>query len=203
MDDLEKLIKPEDIQKLTTSQLVRKAVAVLGSHRDKDATNTPTQTEYWLERDHLGTRFITENAYRAGNLANMTLGELTKARPDEGQMVVTVKTQDINLSWTCSSGTEPNHLKVAPGLWTVHAWMSCDDPLFIGLTANTMSSSMVSAQLNSIWQNATDKYIWKELKWGHSHCVHVMDEEPSLIHHMHTVAMASLEFFPYIHTHAT
>ena len=108
MDDLEKLIKPEDIQKLTTSQVVRKAVAVSGSHREKDATNTPTQTEYCLERNHLGTRFITENACRAGNLANMTLGELAKATPDEGQMVVTVKKHKTLTS------LGPAHLVLSP-----------------------------------------------------------------------------------------
>ena len=41
----------------------------------------------------------------------------------------------------------------------MHAGIGSDDPLFISFTANTMSSSMVSAQLNSFWKNATDKVL--------------------------------------------
>ena len=45
MEDLDKLIKPEDIEKFSTSQVVRKAVAVSGEHLEKDASKTPNQTD--------------------------------------------------------------------------------------------------------------------------------------------------------------
>ena len=37
--------------------------------------------------------------------------------------------------------------------------MSSDDHVFISYTANAVSSSMISAQLNSFWQKATDKLL--------------------------------------------
>ena len=66
----------------------------------------------------------------------------------------------------------PAHLVLSPTIYTwlqafvkfmrneiPGAGMSSDDHVFIGYTANTMSSSMISAQLNSFWQKATDKLL--------------------------------------------
>ena len=117
-------------------------------------------------RDHLITRLIIENACRAGNLANMTLGELAKAKPDNGQMVVNV----VKHKTLTSLGSA--HLMLSPTIckWkqasltfmrnkTPGAETGSNDHVFISSTGNTMSSSMVSAQLNSFWQKATDKVL--------------------------------------------
>ena len=166
MEDLDKLITPENVQKFASSEMVRRAVAVLGQHMEKDGPKTPSQTDYCLVRDHLITRLVIENACRAGNLANMTLGELTKATSDKGQMVVTV------MKHKTLTSLGPAHLVLSPTIYTwlqafvkfmrneiPGAGMSSDDHVFISYTANAMSSSMISAQLNCFWQKATDKLL--------------------------------------------
>ena len=50
-EDLDKLIKPEDVQKFASSEMVRRAVAVLGQHMGKDGPKTPSQTDYCLVRE--------------------------------------------------------------------------------------------------------------------------------------------------------
>ena len=166
MEDLDKLIKPEDVQKFAASEMVRRAVAVLGEHLEKVSDKTPSQTDYCLVRDHLITRLVIENACRAGNLANMTLGELAKATPDKGQIVVTV------MKHKTLTSLGPAHLVLSP---TIYTWLQAfvkfmrnkipgagtrsDDHVFISSSGNAMSSSMVSAQLNSFWQKATGKVL--------------------------------------------
>ena len=101
-----------------------------------------------------------------GNVANMTFGELAKAKPDNGQMVVIV----MKHKTLTSLGSA--HLVLSP---TICKWKQAsltfmrnkipgaetgsNDHVFISSTGNTMSSSMVSAQLNSFWQKATDKVL--------------------------------------------
>ena len=65
MEDLDKLIKSEDVQKFASSEMVTRAVAVLGQHMEKDGPKTPSQMDYCLVRDHLITRLVIENACRA------------------------------------------------------------------------------------------------------------------------------------------
>ena len=56
----------------------------------------------------------------------------------------------------CTGGCRPSLFmrNKMPG-----AGMSSDDHVFISYTANAMSSSMISTQLNSFWQKATDKLL--------------------------------------------
>ena len=125
-------------------------------HLEKVSDKTPSQRDHCLVRDHLITRLVI--------LANMTFGELAKATPDKGQMVVKHKTL---------TSLGPAHLVLSP---TIYTWLqafvkvmrnkipgagtSSDDHVFISSTGNAMSSVVHGlAQLNSFWQKATGNVL--------------------------------------------
>ena len=166
MDDLEKLITPEEIQKFDKSEQARQAVSTLGRYIEKTAPAMPTQSDYCQVRDHLIARLRIKNACRAGPLSNMTIGELQKARKDGDDMLVTVMKDttvvthgpaSVVLSLTVLKWLQTfvKHMRnKVPG-----AGICSDDKVFISWTANEMSSSAISAQLNSFWQKAIGKEL--------------------------------------------
>ena len=162
MEDLKKLITPDQIQAFDKSEQARKAVSVLGTHMAK--SEMPSQSDYCLVRDNLITRLCIENACRAGPLSNMTLGELQNAISDGEFMVANVMKHKTAVTHG------PAAIVLSP---TVFKWLqafvthmrnnlpgvgsSKDDKVFLSWTASQMSSSMISAQLNSFWQKAMGK----------------------------------------------
>ncbi|XP_048578760.1 uncharacterized protein LOC5499247 [Nematostella vectensis] len=161
-EDLEKLITPEDVQKFSKSAPVRAAISTLGRYMEKEGS--PGQTDFCTVRDHLITRLCIENACRAGPLANMTLRDLDRATKDGDEMIVTI------LKHKTSASAGPAHVVLSP---TVFTWLKAyvkymrnkvsragtdpDEKVFISFTASEMTSSMISAQLNSFWQKAVEK----------------------------------------------
>ncbi|KAK3733046.1 hypothetical protein QZH41_000592 [Actinostola sp. cb2023] len=166
MEDLEKLIKPEDIQKFDKCDHARSAVSTLGKCMEKDAPKTATQADYVHVRDYIITRLCLENACRAGPIANMTLGELRKAKKDNDQMVVTVMHHKTLVSHGPATVVlSPMVLKWLQAFITymrnhlAGAGTSDSCKIFLSWSAKEMSSSMVSAQLNSCWQKAMGKQM--------------------------------------------
>ncbi|KAK3720320.1 hypothetical protein QZH41_020401 [Actinostola sp. cb2023] len=166
MEDLEKLIKPEDIQKFDKCYHARSAVSTLGKCMEKHAPKTATQADYVHVRDYIITRLCLENACRAGPIANMTLGELRKAKKDNDQMVVTVMNHKTLVSHGPANVVlSPMVLKWLQAFITymrnhlAGAGTSDSCKIFLSWSAKEMSSSMVSAQLNSCWQKAMGKQM--------------------------------------------
>jgi len=166
MEDLEKLIKPEDIQKFDKCDHARSAVSTLGKCMEKDAPKTATQADYVHVRDYIITPLCLENACRAGPIANMTLGELRKAKKDNDQMVVTVMHHKTLVSHGPATVVlSPMVLKWLQAFITymrnhlAGAGTSDSCKIFLSWSAKEMSSSMVSAQLNSCWQKAMGKQM--------------------------------------------
>ncbi|EDO27707.1 predicted protein [Nematostella vectensis] len=161
-EDLEKLITPEDVQKFSKSASVRAAISTLGRYMEKEGS--PGQTDFCTVRDHLITRLCIENACRAGPIANMTLRDLDRATKDGDEMIVTI------LKHKTSASAGPAHVVLSP---TVFTWLKAyvkymrnkvsgagtdpDEKVFISFTVSEMTSFMISAQLNSLWQKAVGK----------------------------------------------
>ena len=162
MDDLKKLITPDQIQAFDKCEQARKAISVLGTYMTKN--EIPSQSDYCLVRDNLIARLCIENACRAGPLSNMTIGELKNATSDGEAMVVNVMKHKTAVTHG------PATIVLSP---TVFKWLqafvthlrnnlpgvgsSKDDKVFLSWTASEMSSSMISAQLNSFWQKSMGK----------------------------------------------
>ena len=162
--DVENLITPDDIQKFDQSEAVEKAILFLAEHMKNSTSTTPSQNCFCHVRDHLIIRIVIENACRTGPIANMTLKDLDKARRDKDQMVVTI------LRHKTLSSCGPANLVLSP---KVYKWLqnfvkymrntipnvgtSQTDHVFVTFTGKSMSSSMISTQLDSFWQKAMDK----------------------------------------------
>ena len=165
VEDLQKLVTPEAIQTFDKSQHARNAIKALGQCMERAITvEAPSQTEYCAVRDYLLTSICINNACRAGPLSSMTLGDLRKAKVEDGQVVVTVfKHKTLKAHGPATVVLNP----------TIHKWLMVfvshmrhrlygvsahdHDALFVSWTAKSMSSSMISAQLNSCWQKAVGK----------------------------------------------
>ena len=163
VDNLEKLITPEEIQNFDKSEQARQAESALGRYMEKTAQAMPTQSDYCQVRGHLIARLCIEK--HLGFLSNMTIGELQKARKDGDDMVVTVMKQKTLVTHG------PTSVVLSP---TVLTWLQTfvkhmrsklpvagirsDDKVFLSWTASEMSSSMISAQLNSFWHKAGPSY---------------------------------------------
>ena len=163
LEDLEKLVTPKDIQAFDKSDLARNAISTLGqcmaTSREKIQ---PTQAEYCLVRDYLLTNICINNACRSGPLSSMTLGELRKAKTEGNQVVVDV------LKHKTMKYHGPATVVLSA---TIHKWLLSfvsymrhrltgvtredADRVFISWSANAMTSSMITAQINSFWQRST------------------------------------------------
>ena len=159
LEDLEKLVTPKDIQAFDKSDLARNAISTLGQCMDKSRENLPpTQAEYCLVRDYLLTSICINNACRSGPLSSMTLGELRKAKNEDNQVVVDV------LKHKTMKYHGPATVVLSP---TIHKWVLAfvthmrhkqdkdEDRVFLSWSAKCMTSSMITAQINSFWQRAT------------------------------------------------
>uniref|UniRef100_A0A6P8J4E2 Uncharacterized protein LOC116308589 n=1 Tax=Actinia tenebrosa TaxID=6105 RepID=A0A6P8J4E2_ACTTE len=162
IEDLEKLITPADIQTFEKSDNARKAVSILGKSIGSTGDVPPTQSECCLVRDFLLTSLSINNACRAGPLSGMTMGELSKAKKEKGSYVVTV----FNHKTLKAHGPATVVLSETLNKWVlvfvVHmrnhipgASRRKDEHVFPSWSGKAMSSSMVSAQINSLWQKCT------------------------------------------------
>ena len=162
MQDLEKLITPNDVQTFEKSDHAREAVSTLGQSMEKQKSFPPTQSEFCLVHDYLLTSICINNACRAGPLSSMTLEELEKAKHEQDSWVVTVfKHKTLKAHGPASVVLSE----------TLHKWlvsyvryMSIHVPgvssrkeefVFMSWSGKDMTTSMVSAQINSFWQKST------------------------------------------------
>ena len=163
-EDLEKLITPADVQRFDKSKATQEAISILSAHIKNNPSQLPSKTNYCLVRDHLLTRITIDNACRTGPLANMTLGDLEKAKASNDQMVVTI------LKHKTLTACGPTNLVLGP---KVYNWLQNfvrfmrnnipevgkdpDDYVFLTITGKKMLSSMITTQLGSFWQRALNE----------------------------------------------
>ena len=165
LEDLEKLVTPKDIQEFDKSGLARSAITTLGQCMGISRENIqPTQAEYCLVRDYLLTTICTNNACRSGPLSSMTFGELRKAKNEGNQLVVDVlkhKTMKYHGPATVVLSSSIHKWLLAFVSFMRHRLTGVtrenEDRVFVSWSAKAMTSSMVTAQINSFWQRSTGK----------------------------------------------
>lgn len=165
LEDLEKLVTPKDIQEFDKSGLARSAITTLGQCMGISRENIqPTQAEYCLVRDYLLTTICINNACRSGPLSSMTLGELRKAKNEGNQLVVDVlkhKTMKYHGPATVVLSSSIHKWLLAFVSFMRHRLTGVtrenEDRVFVSWSAKAMTSSMVTAQINSFWQRSTGK----------------------------------------------
>ena len=165
LEDLEKLVTPKDIQEFDKSALARSAISTLGQCMGMSRENIqPTQAEYCLVRDYLLTTICINNACRSGPLSSMTLGELRKAKNEGNQLVVDVlkhKTMKYHGPATVVLSSSIHKWLLAFVSFMRHRLTGVtrenEDRVFISWSAKDMTSSMITAQINSFWQRSTGK----------------------------------------------
>ena len=164
MEDFDNLISADDIRRFDVSEPSRKAVQIIEQYSRDAPSSYPTQTDYTLVRDFFLTTLCINNACRAGPLANMTLGEFRRAKKEGEQYVVRV----LNHKTVDTHG--PASVVVSASLynWLViylskmrnslnGAKFDENEVVFLSWNAKPMTSSMVSAQINSFWSKALGK----------------------------------------------
>ena len=165
LEDLEKLVTPKDIQEFDKSALARSAISTLGQCMGMSRENIqPTQAEYCLVRDYLLTTICINNACRSGPLSSMTLGEFRKAKDEGNQLVVDVlkhKTMKYHGPATVVLSSSIHKWLLAFVSFMRHRLTGVtrenEDRVFISWSAKDMTSSMITAQINSFWQRSTGK----------------------------------------------
>ena len=165
LEDLEKLVTPKDIQEFDKSGLARSAITTLGQCMGISRENIqPTQAEYCLVRDYLLTTICINNACRSGPLSSMTLGELRKVKNEGNQLIVDVlkhKTMKYHGPATVVLSSSIHKWLLAFVSFMRHRLTGVtrenEDRVFVSWSAKAMTSSMVTAQINSFWQRSTGK----------------------------------------------
>ena len=158
---LPQLFTPDDLHKLDSSDVVTFAKSVLG----KAFLMSPTMQEFATARDYLLMYLCLDNASRTGAIANMTLGEFNASSLKKGSyriMVLDHKTLETAGPACIVAQTElmrefQGYLALRNRLTGVRTLLT--DPVFISWTGSKMSSSMVSAQINSFWGKAVGHSI--------------------------------------------
>ena len=164
-EDIDRLITPEQIRAFDVSEPARTVVKLIEKYSaTPDENSHPSQSEYTIVRDFFLTTLCINNAARAGPLANLTIGEYRNARQEGEQYVARV----LNHKTLESHG--PASLVISTNLYT---WLAifirkmryslqgvsstAEDRVFVSWTGKAMTSSMVSAQINSFWSKALGK----------------------------------------------
>ena len=151
---LAQLFTVDDMKKLDNSKVVSFAKSVLSK-----ATIMVVQTmqEFSTARDYVLMYLCLDNASRPGALANMTLSEFEGAVLRDGSyriMVLNHKT--LETSGPACIVVRAELMKEFHGYICLRNKLTGvgirkADPVFIAWTGSKMSSSMVSAQINSFW----------------------------------------------------
>ena len=167
MEDLQKLIMPDELNKFDSSDVVVGSIKIINcSASSKDAVSFKNFTQ---SRDYLLTSLILNNGSRAGAIANMTLREFNMAIVESQGYVVSV------LQHKTVSSAGPADLALTDDLYRllnlyVHkirnklSGIDVRDTskVFVSWTGKSMSSSMICDQLNSFWKEAVGKSVFRD-----------------------------------------
>jgi len=155
-DDLNRLLKPQQIQQFKSSHIAISAIKIIGlCDLDKHCI---TQAEYVTVRDFLLTHIAIANANRSGVLANMTMKQFHEARLVDGQYVVSVDDHKTSGSY----GAAKVVLTAA-----LHSWMAvyakdiraqvvshkaANHSMFLSWNGESLSSGQITRAVQSIWR---------------------------------------------------
>ena len=159
MEQLEQLLTSADFLKLDNSEYQKKCKFISNGH----SKTKLKMLEFTRARDYLLMQMCIDNASRTGALANMTLGEFGNAKYTGESYVISV----FNHKTVGARG--PADIVLTPSLFkeaNIYSLNFCNElegvglkkenPFFISYSGKKMSSSMVTAQLNSYWSKAVD-----------------------------------------------
>ena len=157
MEQLEQLLTSADFLKLDNSDYQKKCKSILNGH----SKLTLKMLEFTRARDYLLMQMCIDNASRTGALANMTLGEFGNAKYTGESYVISV----FNHKTVGARG--PSDIVLTPSLYKEaniyslnfrnkleSVGLNKENTFFISYSGKKMSSSMVTAQLNSYWSKA-------------------------------------------------
>jgi len=162
LEQLDQLLTSEEIKKLDDSNTVKFCKKVLKEVRDTSRQNS--FKEFTNARDYIIMCLCLDNGSRTGALSNMTINEFQKAKPQGRSFTVRVenhKTLETSgpatlcFSSTLYSEAEKYLVFFRNNLEGVSVQRT--DPFFVSWQGKKMSSSMVTAQLNSFWNRAVGK----------------------------------------------
>ena len=160
MQDISNLRTPEQVVTFGSSDVAREAIKILGEFQSSNEQGAPTNTQYTTVRDYLLTIICINNGSRAGDLANMTLGEFGQAKKsDEGDeysvWVMDHKTFDshgpspVVLSQSIFKWMEIFIFQMRNRLSDVDTTNAA--PVFLSWSQKKMHSSHIGVQINSCW----------------------------------------------------
>ena len=160
LDDFNNLLESKDFIALDNSKLVTYCKKVLIDLKRSD--QTPTFKQFTSVRDYLMIYLCIDNASRTGAVANMTCREFLKARFENNTYQVAVfNHKTVGTSGPANIVFSPilhreaciyyekfrNHLE---GINLADKQL----PFFLSWSGKTMSSHMVTGQINSFWGKA-------------------------------------------------
>ena len=154
LQQLQELITSADIQKFDQSSHVEKCKLWLNTFKKEDLT----LVKFSNVRDFIMISLCLDNASRTGAIANMTIGEFMNGK-HEGEIyrvhIIDHKTLDtsgpavLSFSRNLAEKAEnylTNFRNELDGISTKNT-----SKFFVSWNGNTLSSSMVTTQLNSFW----------------------------------------------------
>ena len=157
MGQLEQLLTSADFLKLDKSEYQKKCKFILTGY----SKTRRKMLEFTRARDYLLMQMCIDNASRTGALVNITLGEFGNAKYTGESYVVSV----FNHKTVGARG--PADIVLTPSLYKEAniyglnfrnelegVGLEKENPFFISYSGKKMSSSMVTAQLNSYWSKA-------------------------------------------------
>ena len=156
LKQLTQLFKAEEIQQLDSSDLVKYCQKTFQEMRS--VQKPPTLRQFSNARNYILMYLCLDNASRTGALANMTVGEFKQAQLKNGSYRINV----VDHKTIGTSG--PACIVARYELFqemlvyfermrnTLDGMRSLkSDPVFVSWSGKKMSSSMVTAQINSFW----------------------------------------------------
>jgi len=155
-DDLNTLLKPEDIHQFKSSQIALSAIKIIGLFAG--GTYCITQAEYVTVRDFLLTHVAIANANRSGVLANMTMKQFNVARLVDGKYVVSVDDHNTSGSYGAAKVvlTGALHSWVAVYAKDIRAQVvshkAVTHNMFLSWNGESLTSGQITRAVQSIWR---------------------------------------------------
>jgi site-specific recombinase XerD len=158
--DIQKLVTPQELSQLNTSQPALMAIKLLGL-MSAGTRKFLAQHEFTTVRDYILTRVILGNANRSGVIANMTVQQAQNARLIDGQYVVSVDDHKTDFLYGPAKlvldATEHSWLLIYVNIIhpKVMAFSKSSCPfVFVSWNGKQMTSGQVTHCLQSLWKKA-------------------------------------------------
>lgn len=169
VDDLNKLLSPEELLQFDNSDLLQECQSLLKFH--KASPKLPLLKTFTSCRDFILTSLTLSNATRPGALQNMTLGEFHHAKLEDNVCMVYV------MKHKTASTSGPVVLAFSTSLYNdcrvyidkirnkiPGVGVEPSDLVFISWSGRQMTSSMIGDQFNAFFQRATTKNLLERNK---------------------------------------